>query len=320
MVRRRNDRRLPARRHGPSIAAMRSVFALLLVMIAPAATAAGQDPTPTAADVLSIGTDIPGRMTVPVTIGSSGPFPFTIDTGAERTVISRELAQLLNLQPGPGIRITAMTGTSSVGTVQINALAVSSAGRARIEAPLLEGRNLGAPGLLGIDSLQGHAVSINFDTQRMAVTSSRRARMTGEPDDVVVRARSLHGQLVITDAYFNGTRVRVVLDTGSVVSMGNLALKAKLGRRVAFSPISVVSVTGQALKADYARIGDVHLGGVIFQDLPVAFADAAPFQRLGLDKKPALLLGMDALRQFRRVDIDFANRELRLALPRPANG
>lgn len=300
---------------------MRSVFALLLVMIAPAATAAGQDPAPlTAADVLSIGTDIPGRMTVPVTIGGSGPFPFTIDTGAERTVISRELARLLDLEPGRGIRITAMTGTSAVGTVQVKALAVSTAGRAQIEAPLLDGRNLGAPGLLGIDSLQGHAVSINFDTRRMAVTSSRRARLAGEPDDVVVRARSQHGQLVITDAYFNGTRVRVVLDTGSVVSMGNLALKAKLGRRTAFAPISVVSVTGQVLKADYAQIGAVHLGGVIFQNLPVAFADAAPFQRLGLDKKPALLLGMDALRQFRRVDIDFANRELRLALPRPANG
>jgi hypothetical protein len=29
-----------------------------------------------------------------------------------------------------------------------------------------------------------------------------------------------------------------------------------------------------------------------------------------------LLLGMDALRQFRRVDIDFANREVRVSLPR----
>ena len=32
------------------------------------------------------------RMTVPVSIGASGPYRFIIDTGAERTVVSRELA------------------------------------------------------------------------------------------------------------------------------------------------------------------------------------------------------------------------------------
>lgn len=308
---------------------MRGALALCLALLAPAAPLAGQNmpvpgqdaPPPTASDVLNIGTDIPGRMTVPVRIGSSGPYPFTIDTGAERTVISRELANLLALEPGPGIRITAMTGTTAVSTVRIPALSVSSAGRAKIEAPLLEGRHLGAPGLLGIDSLQGHAVSIDFDAQRMAISSSRRLKLAGEPGDVVVQARSFHGQLVVTDAFFRGTRVRVVLDTGSVISMGNLALRAKVAKgRSAFQPVTVTSVTGQTLTADYTQIGSVQMGGVIFQNLPVAFADAAPFKRLGLDNRPALLLGMDALRQFRRVDIDFANRELRLALPRRANG
>ena len=53
-------------------------------------------------------------------------------------------------------------------------------------------------------------------------------------------------------------------------------------------------------------------------DVPVAFADAVPFKRFGLDDKPALLLGMDALKLFRRVSIDFANREIRFQLPRSA--
>jgi hypothetical protein len=38
----------------------------------------------------------------------------------------------------------------------------------------------------------------------------------------------------------------------------------------------------------------------------------------GLNDRPALLLGMDALRLFGRVRIDFANREVRLAQPKPA--
>jgi hypothetical protein len=58
------------------------------------------------------------------------------------------------------------------------------------------------------------------------------------------------------------------------------------------------------------------VAGVDIANLPVAFADAAPFKHFGLTDKPALLLGMDALRLFRRVKIDFPNREVRFLLPR----
>ncbi len=50
------------------------------------------------------------RMTVPVQIGSTGPYRFIIDTGAQRTVVSRELAGSLRLAAGPTVRVTAMTG------------------------------------------------------------------------------------------------------------------------------------------------------------------------------------------------------------------
>jgi hypothetical protein len=50
--------------------------------------------------------------------------------------------------------------------------------------------------------------------------------------------------------------------------------------------------------------------------MPVAFAEVPPFKKFGLDKKPALLLGMDAMRSFRRVEIDFPNRQVRFLMPR----
>jgi hypothetical protein len=77
-----------------------------------------------------------------------------------------------------------------------------------------------------------------------------------------------------------------------------------------------MSVTGGMLEADYTQVGQIQLGKVAFANLPVAFSDAAPFARLGLREVPALLLGIDALRLFGRVRIDFANRELRLAQPK----
>jgi hypothetical protein len=299
----------------------RRIPALALMLLAPA-IASADDPVATTTkpaspvDVL-LGVDGPGRMTVPVKIGSNGPYNFTIDTGAERTVIARQLADLLQLEPGPRVRLTAMAGVSDVGTVVIPALTVSATGTTRVEAPALDVHDLGAVGLLGLDTLQHHAVSIDVVNQRMLVRPSlRHGHRPAEPGEIVVEARSLLGQLVVTDASFRGTRVRVVIDTGSQVSMGNLALQRAVARRTGeLHPVSLLSVTGKSLTANYTQIASIMLGGVSINNLPIAFADAPPFRRLGLDDRPAILLGMDAIKLFRRVDIDFANREVRFALP-----
>ncbi len=262
------------------------------------------------------------RMTVPVSVAGAGPFRFIIDTGAQRTVISRELAATLGLARGRTVRLTAMTETSNVGTVMIPSLSVSTLGGERIEAPALEAVHMGAPGILGIDTLQGHALAIDFDAQVMAVTPSskrnRRSRPKGR-DEIVVQAKNMFGQLVVTDASFRGHRIRVILDTGSAVSMGNEALRRRVeGSRQAMRDIELTSVTGGKLIAGYTRIERVTLGDVTFAHLPVAFADAEPFRKFGLEDRPAILLGMDALRLFRHVNIDFTNREVRLLMPRDA--
>ena len=50
-------------------------------------------------------------------------------------------------------------------------------------------------------------------------------------------------------------------------------------------------------------------------NLAIVFADAHTFKQLKLDAKPALLLGMNAMRAFKKVSIDFANRKFRVLLP-----
>jgi predicted aspartyl protease len=257
------------------------------------------------------------RMTVPVSLGADGPYEFIIDTGAQRTVISRELADELKLAAGPRVRLTAMTGTTHVGTVVVPRLSVSTVSATRIEAPALERRNLGARGILGIDTLQGHAVAIDFDKQRMEVVPSTKRKGRSAPGEIVVRAKSLFGQLVVTDATFRGSRIRVVLDTGSAVSMGNEPLR-RLVRRAHGkpTPVELLSVIGDKMTAGYTQIPQVKIGAVMFENLPVAFSVTAPFKQFGLEDRPAILLGMDALKLFRRVQIDFANREVRLVMPR----
>lgn len=262
------------------------------------------------------------RMTVPVLIDAAGPWGFIIDTGAERTVVSRELAGELKLQPGPIVRIVAMTGPSAVPTVVVPSLSVSSVAATTVTAPALEQRNLGAAGMLGIDALQGHRVDIDFTRSSMVVKPSRRryVKAGAHGDEVVVVARSVYGQLIVTNAHWRGRRIAVVIDTGSSMTVGNPALLAMVGGRARrIGPTTAVSVTGATLNADMHVVDDLAIGGVGLDQVTVAFADAAPFHRFGLNKRPALMLGMDTLRLFRRVRIDFANRDITFTMPGPAS-
>jgi hypothetical protein len=69
------------------------------------------------------------------------------------------------------------------------------------------------------------------------------------------------------------------------------------------------------IAGDYTFARKLEMGGVTLNNLPIVFADAHTFKTLGLDKKPALLLGMNALRAFKKVSIDFANKTFRVVLP-----
>jgi predicted aspartyl protease len=308
---------------------------LALALVTAAATASAQGtpgaapvlhataPGPAAAATPAAGADLAfedmdARMTVPVAIAGAGPFRFIIDTGAQRSVISRQLAEQLRLPRGRRVRLIAMSGAGEVDTVIVPSLSVSTLGGERIEAPALEASHLGAPGMLGIDTLQNHAITIDFDRRLMTVVpaASRPVHRVTRPDEIVIRARSLFGQLVVTDASIAGRKVRVVLDTGTTVSIGNLALKRLVTRADKGQQAEFTSVLGAKILADYAIVRQMKLGDATIESLPVAFADAAPFRAFGLEKRPAILLGMDALKLFRRVDIDFANRELRLVMPR----
>lgn len=276
-------------------------------------------PLPLADDATLAFGDADTRMTVPVTIGTRGPWDFIVDTGAERTVVSRELAGVLGLPAGADVRVTAMTGTSTVGTVIVPRLSVSTISQSTIQAPALETRNLGAVGMLGIDALQGHSVAIDFDKKQMKLRPSRRrvARLRAAADEIVIVARSLFGQLIVTDAHWRNIRIAVVIDTGTPASIGNRALLSAITKRPKpLGPMSMTSATGQTLVTDAFIVDRLEVGGVGFANVRVAFSDAPPFRRFGLGDKPALLLGMDVLRLFRSVNIDFANREIRFQFPR----
>ncbi|HEX8481746.1 MAG TPA: retroviral-like aspartic protease family protein [Allosphingosinicella sp.] len=288
--------------------------------LAASAPLSGQEPAPAAGpeeEGIVLGTDQDrwARMTVPVTIGDSGPYDFVVDTGAERTAIAEELARDLRLGLGNRARLHSMTEVSQIRTVLIPALEVGGRSVRDIHAPALQRRYIGAEGILGVDSLQSQRVSFDFVRQQMTVTNSRKREQSWPAGTIVVTARNRLGHLVLVDASVDGQKVWVILDTGAQTTVANNVLRRKLeakGRLRTPTPILLQSVTGGQIAADQTIVKRIRLGGIDIQNMPVAFADVHPFSKLGLSDRPALLLGMDALRLFDRVSVDFANRRVRL--------
>jgi hypothetical protein len=123
---------------------------------------------------------------------------------------------------------------------------------------------------------------------------------------------------VLVDAEIDTVHVTVIIDSGAQNTVGNAALRtllAKRHRKMVFTPTTLIDVTGGTLAAEAALVTKVRIANINLGRIPVAFADAHPFKRFGLQKRPAMLLGIDTLRSFRRVSVDFAQRKVRFLLP-----
>ena len=263
-------------------------------------------------------TDDADRMTVPVRLGGTATYRFLVDTGADRTAISRELALHLKLPSGAPATLHSVAGITSVSTATVPSLQLTRKAVRIVDAPLLERAHMGADGILGVDTLRSQRILFDFEAQTMSIVPSVTPDFVREPGTIVVRASRRNGRLVLTQATANGRRVNVVLDTGAEVTIGNEALRQALlrSRQLTNSHrVEVHSVSGQKIPGDFMFIRRLEIGGVELKDLAIIFADAHTFKKLGLRDKPALLLGMNAMRAFKKISIDFANRKLRIVLP-----
>lgn len=258
------------------------------------------------------------RMTVPVKLSGTGPWQFIVDTGANRTSISSSLAASLGLTMGAAAEIHTVTGVRTVQTAMIPDLQLSENNIRNLRAPLLNPVNMGADGMLGVDSLQSQQVVFDFTKNTMSIVPAEKKELSESNGAIVVYGRLLNGRLIVTHAEADGNDITVVLDTGSEVCVGNEAMRQRMekhGQLTQSGYVELQSVTGEKLPGQYTFVRKLSFGGVDLDHLAVVFADAHTFHDLGLDDRPALLLGMNAMRAFKKVSIDFAHQKFKVVLP-----
>lgn len=256
------------------------------------------------------------RMTVPVRLGGKGPYRFLVDTGADRSAVSTAIAAAMGLSSGPVARLHSITGTSMVRTANVPRLELGHNRVRSVEAALLEAAHMGADGIVGVDALRSEKVIFDFRTRVISIIPAKQ-RVRDEPGTIVVNGKLKQGHLIVTSATANRVPLTAVLDTGSEITMGNAALRTRLqarGRLGLAERVEMTSVTGEKLFGEAFHLRNAAIGNVEFHDLVILFANAPIFDRLGFEGKPAVLLGMNALRAFDRVSIDFVRKQLRMTI------
>ena len=266
-------------------------------------------------DTLALEAERNFRLTVPVTIMGQGPFRFMVDTGAQATVLSSELADQLQLYDRESALLVGMASSRAVETTMVPEFALGARTFTVRVAPIVEGSNIGrADGILGLDSLQDQRVLFDFDNDEMHISDSFGAGGS-RSYDIIVRARERLGQLVIHRARVNGVRTAVIIDTGAQSSIGNLALRNRMRGRSDMADTLMTDVNGIQINGQTRIVDSMDMGDVRLTNFPVAFADAPTFAALGLTDRPAMILGMSELRVFSRVAIDFRSNRVLFELP-----
>jgi predicted aspartyl protease len=275
-------------------------------------------PTLPEVQVLALQSDNYRRMTVAVQLNGQGPFRFMVDTGAEATVLSHVVADQLQLGRRATATLVGMASTRQVQTALIDEIAFGNHSAYDARAALVDGVNIGgADGILGLDSLQDRRVLLDFEKREMHIDHATERQST-RGFDIVVRARSRNGQLIIARAEIDGVRTAVIVDTGAQGSMGNTALQTRLRRArenvsAEMTDINGVQTTGTTRVARKLDFGDAQINNLV-----ITFADSPTFAALELADEPALILGMNELHLFQRVAIDFPSRRVLFDLPRGA--
>lgn len=255
------------------------------------------------------------RLTVDVQVNGQGPYRFIVDSGADTSVVGLGIAQDLKLPVGRPVVLNGMTSRDIVDRVKIDQLTLGPTSVSNLEVPALRETDVGGDGIVGIDALTSKRLMLDFE-KRLIKIEDAAVRYVPLPGEIVVTARRERGQLILTHVRAAGLALDAVIDTGTEITIGNLALRDKLirGNRDKFVTIPVIGVTGVTANLQFARIAELQLGPVVISDVPMAFADVPPFKLFGLADQPALLLGTDLLESFRRISLDFKARKVRFQL------
>ena len=259
-----------------------------------------------------------GRIWAPVSINGKGPYRFVLDTGASRSAVTRQVVNELGLPIiADAFRLRGVTGSSIVSAVKVDTIEF---GELMIEdetVPIVADAFGGTQGVLGGKGLDEKRVVIEFRRDQISIARSR--RQPPPPGYSIVPFKYSPASGMRVNVQVGSIKAVAIVDTGGEVTIGNLALREALARRRdqhdEFEDV-IIGITEDIQKTARVRIPSIIAGEMIVRNAEISFGDMHIFDHWRLNKRPALLLGMDVLGTLDTLIIDYRRGELQLKLKR----
>lgn len=255
------------------------------------------------------------RIVAPVFVDGRGPFRFMLDTGAGISAVSELLATEMRLRPPTGnpLVVSGVLGQRQTPGVELQQLRCDGLQITAARVAVFSATQLGdLDGLLGADLLRTGSLLLDFEQKAFALRAADRAESAGQR----LKLRLRFGGLPAVSLRVGDCKTWALIDSGAPHSIGNDSLRDWLDIRAQFEPrldAMVADVAGGRQPAILAPAPALMLGKRLLPAAPLRFTNLTAFERWGWRDQPALLLGLDRLRQLRSLQIDY--RKARLTLP-----
>ncbi len=250
-----------------------------------------------------------GHLVVPAFVNGKGTVPFILDTGADESLIYDWFARQQGLQPGKATSVEGMTGATMMPTYQLDSISVDGRTIRNLKVSGLPDRKDAeiAAGVAGNDLMDGSIATFDYSCRTVTLTpkpTSMRKLLTSKAV-MIDGGTVIDGTQLTLPVTLNGVAGTAILDTGSRGTEINplFARAAHLDTDgSAFGRGE--TLYGAAASATETREGKVEaisFAGRTVKGLTVRIADLSVFGSFGMGDKPAMILGINAMRTLRLV-------------------
>jgi hypothetical protein len=262
-----------------------------------------------------------GRMLAPIQFNGQGPFHLVVNTGANASVVTERVARTLGsaLEAQPSVLVHGVIGSAPVRSIRLNSVSLGRTEMSVTSVPVIADATDCADGFLALLGFTNKRVLIDFQQNKLALLGS--ARFNGSSR----RAENLrldlsHRQLPIINTRVHRVTVKAVIDTGSISSVGNAAMRNILNR----AGVSTRSATAGTVGTESVSVPGsdaplnvplLELGSLRILGMRISSIDVPLFGHVNLLEDPAMLLGMDVLGQFEQIILDYGGKTAQF-LPR----